>query len=297
MPPSSADQTALLQGLDLGLPSTAGGGRGGRGGGGGRGAAAPARPVALAEPAAQHAGGTELRYRRARQACSREARLAEQAHAAVVVTPLTAEEQKQFAAGSRVYKNICLGCHQPDGRGKEKDRALAGGVAVRPGLTAGPQPNPAGRQGRPDRPDAAARRRAERRADCLGADHVRREWGSTGAPVSVEDVREVRSASRTRAAVDRRRAPACRAGREAGADSSFVGQPFIPSSLLGRSSCNQKFWTASVVAGRDSRDRWRCPAGRAAGPGAAPAGRGGRGGGRGVALDSSLHSTPTRTAR
>ena len=46
----AAQRTALLQGLDAGLPGA--GGRGGRGGGGGRGAA-PAKPVALAgEPAA-----------------------------------------------------------------------------------------------------------------------------------------------------------------------------------------------------------------------------------------------------
>ena len=34
--------------------------------------------------------------------------------------PLTADEQKRFDAGSEIYKSVCVGCHQPDGRGKEK---------------------------------------------------------------------------------------------------------------------------------------------------------------------------------
>jgi cytochrome c len=32
--------------------------------------------------------------------------------------PLTAE-QKRFDAGAEIYKNICMGCHQEDSRGKE----------------------------------------------------------------------------------------------------------------------------------------------------------------------------------
>ena len=27
---------------------------------------------------------------------------------------------KRFDAGAEIYKNICMGCHQEDGRGKEK---------------------------------------------------------------------------------------------------------------------------------------------------------------------------------
>ena len=34
--------------------------------------------------------------------------------------PLTAEQQKRYDAGAEIYKNICMGCHQEDGRGKEK---------------------------------------------------------------------------------------------------------------------------------------------------------------------------------
>ena len=38
----------------------------------------------------------------------------------VTAAPLTAEQQKRFDAGAEIYKNICVGCHQEDGRGKEK---------------------------------------------------------------------------------------------------------------------------------------------------------------------------------
>ena len=38
----------------------------------------------------------------------------------VTAAPLTAEQQKRFEAGAELYKNICLGCHQEDGKGKEK---------------------------------------------------------------------------------------------------------------------------------------------------------------------------------
>jgi mono/diheme cytochrome c family protein/glucose/arabinose dehydrogenase len=36
------------------------------------------------------------------------------------MTPLTPEEQQQFAAGEQIYKNVCIVCHQADGRGVEK---------------------------------------------------------------------------------------------------------------------------------------------------------------------------------
>jgi len=199
-----ADQTALLQGLDLGLPSTASGGRGGRGGGGaggGRGVAAPARPVALkAEPAALSALAAQN---------SDAGALAKRVLAklewpnkpvpAVVVTPLTAEEQKQFAAGSEVYKNICSGCHQPDGRGQEK---IAPSL-VESRYTSGPDGSAAtrillaGKEGTMGlMPPLGGALNDEQIASVLT--YVRREWGNTGAPVSVEDVREVRGLTKTR---------------------------------------------------------------------------------------------------
>ncbi len=39
---------------------------------------------------------------------------------AVDVAALTPPEQKRYDAGAELYKGVCVGCHQPDGRGKEK---------------------------------------------------------------------------------------------------------------------------------------------------------------------------------
>ena len=36
------------------------------------------------------------------------------------VAPLTAGEQQRFDKGREVYRNICQGCHQPDGRGQDR---------------------------------------------------------------------------------------------------------------------------------------------------------------------------------
>ena len=117
----------------------------------------------------------------------------------VAVAPLTAEEQKQFAAGAELYKNVCSGCHQPDGRGKEKmapplveSRYTAGpdgGAAARI-LLAGKE-GPIGLM-----PPLGGALSDEQIASVLT--YVRREWGNTGAPVSVEDVQEVRGLTKTR---------------------------------------------------------------------------------------------------
>jgi len=125
---------AMLQGLDAGLPALGaggGGGRGNRGGGGGlpglsapggrvavvpgRSISLPAEPVGLTKLAA---GSDEI----ARLAKNVSAKLDWPGRPAPVVTaaPLTAEQQKRFDAGAEIYKNICMGCHQEDGRGKEK---------------------------------------------------------------------------------------------------------------------------------------------------------------------------------
>ena len=196
-----ADQAALLQGLDLGLPSAAGGGRGGRGGGGGRGAAAPGRPVALkAEPAALSALAAQNTDTGA-LAKRVVAKLDWPNKPAPVVTvvPLTGEEQKQFAAGSEVYKSICVGCHQPDGRGKEK---IAPSL-VESRYTSGPDGGAAtrillaGKEGTIGlMPPLGGALNDEQIASVLT--YVRREWGNTGAPVAVEDVREVRGLTKTR---------------------------------------------------------------------------------------------------
>ena len=200
-PTPEAVRAALLQGLDAGLPG-GGGGRGGRGGGGGRGGAAvAAKPVALPEePAAlvklsATGGDTGALAKRV------VAKLLWPNKPAPVVdvVPLTSEEQKRFDAGSDLYKNLCVGCHQPDGRGKEKmapplveSRYTAGadaGASIRI-LLAGKE-GPVGLM-----PPLGGALNDEQIAAVLT--YVRREWGNAGSPVVVDDVTEIRGLTKTR---------------------------------------------------------------------------------------------------
>ncbi len=201
---ASADRMAILQGMDVGLPSAGGGGRGGRGGGGGgggRGAAAPARPVALAaEPKAlttlaAEAGDTGALAKRV------VARLEwpNKPVPVVTVAPLTAEEQKLFSAGAEVYKSVCSGCHQPNGRGLEKvaPSLVESRYAIGPDGGAAARILLAGKEGTMGlMPPLGGALNDDQIASVLT--YVRREWGNTGAPVSVEDVREVRGLTKTR---------------------------------------------------------------------------------------------------
>jgi mono/diheme cytochrome c family protein/glucose/arabinose dehydrogenase len=199
---AAADRTAILQGLDLGLPA-ANAGRGGRGAGGGgaggrgaapaRAVALPAEPAALSSLAAQNTDAGALAKRVV-------AKLDWPNKPAPVndAVPLTADEQKRFAAGGEVYKSLCVGCHQPDGRGKEKiapalveSRYVTGdaGAATRV-LLAGKE-GPIGLM-----PPLGGALSDEQIASVLT--YVRREWGNTGSPVAAEDVREIRGLTKTR---------------------------------------------------------------------------------------------------
>ena len=222
---------ALLQGLDAGLPARgAATGRGGRRGGGGlpglsvpggRVAVTPGRGVLLpGEPAgltALAAGDNAI----ALLAKNVSAKLDWPGRPAPVVTapPLTAEQQKRFDAGAEIYKNICLGCHQDDGRGKDKlganlvdspfvnaadaaasIRILVGGKEGAIGLM--PPLGPA----LSDEQIAAA------------LTYVRRSWGHTGSAVDPLNVMEVRGLSkgRTRPWTDQELQAAGRGGRGGG---------------------------------------------------------------------------------
>jgi mono/diheme cytochrome c family protein len=192
-------RAALLQGLDVGLPGSAAGGRGGRGLGGGRGAPA-VRPVSLAaEPAeltklAAGPGETGAVARRV------VARLDWPGKPAPVrdVPPLSEVEQQRFAAGAEVYKNICIGCHQEDGRGKEKmaptlvdSRYATGdpGAATRI-LLAGKE-GPVGLM-----PPLGGALKDEQIAAVLT--YIRRAWGNIGSPVAAEEVTEIRGLTKNR---------------------------------------------------------------------------------------------------
>jgi mono/diheme cytochrome c family protein len=194
---SAPIRMALLQGLDAGLPGA--GGRGGRGFGG-RGAA-PAKPVMLpSEPAALAAlaaskDDTGAAARRVLLKLEWPGKPAP----VVEVAPLTAEEQQRFQAGAAIYKNVCVGCHQEDGRGKEKlaptlvESRYANGEP-----TAAMRILLAGKEGAIGlMPPLGGALSDEQMAAVLT--YIRREWGNTGTPVQPDEVTEIRGLTKTRA--------------------------------------------------------------------------------------------------
>jgi mono/diheme cytochrome c family protein len=179
---------ATLKGLDTGLQGLGGRGR-------------VVRTVLLtAAPAAftQLASGNTDMGRLARSVV---ARLDWPGKPAPVVTatPLTRDEQRRFAAGAELYKNLCIACHQPDGRGREKlapslvgSRSVTaqdGGNVAR--IVLGGMEGPIGLM-----PPLANSLRDDQIAAVLT--YIRREWGHTASAVSPDDVKEIRGLTRTR---------------------------------------------------------------------------------------------------
>ena len=227
------ERTALLRGLDAGLPARGaggggGGGRGGRGGGGGglpglstpggrvavtpgRGVSLPGEPAGLTALAAGNSGMALL-------AKSVSAKLDWPGRPAPVVTapPLTADQQKRFDAGADLYKNLCAGCHQEDGRGKDKLGAnlvdspfvTAADAAASIRILVGGKEGPIGLM-----PPLGPALSDEQIAAALT--YVRRAWGHTGAAVDPLSVMEVRGLSkgRTRPWTDQELQAAGRGGR------------------------------------------------------------------------------------
>jgi mono/diheme cytochrome c family protein len=117
---------------------------------------------------------------------------------AVAITPLTAAEQVRFAQGRDVYKSICQGCHQPDGRGQERIApSLVGST-----LALAPADIPArvllhGKEGAIGlMPPVGATLQDEQIAAVLT--YIRREWGQSGSPVEAATVKQVRDANAAR---------------------------------------------------------------------------------------------------
>jgi mono/diheme cytochrome c family protein len=186
---------AVLRGFDLGLPGA--GGRGGRGGGRGM---PPAKPVVLpGEPSAL----TKLAASNGEIGALASAVVAKidwpnKPAPVVDVAPLTPAEQQRFEAGAVVYRNLCVGCHQPDGQGLEKvaptlhdSRYTIGdpGAPIRI-LLAGKE-GPTGLM-----PPLGGALDDEQIAAVLT--YVRREWGNTGTAIDPEDVTEIRGLTRSR---------------------------------------------------------------------------------------------------
>jgi mono/diheme cytochrome c family protein len=120
--------------------------------------------------------------------------------AAAAAAPLTPDERARFNAGREVYQNLCVACHQPDGRGREKlapsliGSELALGdpsLAVR--ILINGKEGPVGLM-----PPLGAVLNDEQIASVLT--YVRREWGQTGTAVDPQTVKQIRplTSDRTR---------------------------------------------------------------------------------------------------
>jgi mono/diheme cytochrome c family protein len=111
---------------------------------------------------------------------------------------LTAAQQQQFDRGREIYRNICAGCHQPDGRGLDRIApslvgspfALAlAGIPIRILMN--------GKEGATGlMPPVGGSLNDDQIASVLT--YVRREWGHTADPVDAAAVTAVRGASAER---------------------------------------------------------------------------------------------------
>lgn len=203
------ERTALLRGLDAGLPARGATGRRGGGGGGlpglsapggrvvvtaGRGVSLPGEPAALSALAAGNGAIAVL-------ARNVSAKLDWPGRPAPVVTaaPLSAAQQQRFHTGAEIYKNVCMGCHNDDGRGKEKlggdlvNSAFvnAADAAAMIRILLGGKEGPIGLM-----PPLGAALSDDDIASTLT--YVRRAWGHTGTAVEPLNVMEVRGLSKGR---------------------------------------------------------------------------------------------------
>lgn len=182
----SWQRVAVLRGADAAL--SAGGGRGGgRGRGGAAALSLPQEPVAILKLAQS---STELG--RLAAAVAGRVTWPGKPAATIAATPLTAAEQERFAKGREIYRNLCVACHQADGRGQEKiapsllnSRYVVGdaGIPARIVLS--------GKEGRVAlMPPLGGSLADEQIAAVLT--YIRREWGHTASAVTAADVKEIR---------------------------------------------------------------------------------------------------------
>jgi mono/diheme cytochrome c family protein len=112
--------------------------------------------------------------------------------AAAAAAPLTGAEQARFDAGRDVYRNLCIACHQANGRGQDKlapalvgsDFALgAPGVPIR--ILLNGKEGPVGLM-----PPLGSVLSDDQIAAVLT--YVRREWGHTASAVDPATVAQTR---------------------------------------------------------------------------------------------------------
>jgi mono/diheme cytochrome c family protein len=117
----------------------------------------------------------------------------------VTAAPLTVAQQARYDAGAEIYKNLCTGCHQEDGRGKDKlganlvDSPFVNGADANAGIRilVGGKEGPIGLM-----PPLGPAMSDEQIAAALT--YVRRAWGHTATPVDPLNVMEVRGLSKGR---------------------------------------------------------------------------------------------------
>jgi len=206
-------RVAMLRGLDAGLPVPgAAAGRGGRGGGagglpglstpGGRVAVSAGRGVTLAhEPAALialAASGQPDLAQLARSVIAKLTWTGKPGPAVAPAAPLTPDEQTRFDAGKVVFANLCAGCHQADGQGKDR---VAPGLVDSKYVQANPQVLARILVGGKEGPIGLMPPLAGTLSDAQIAavlTYIRREWGHTASPVAEVDVRELRQSTSLR---------------------------------------------------------------------------------------------------
>ena len=110
-----------------------------------------------------------------------------------------AQQEKRRVAGAEIYKNLCLGCHQEDGRGKEK---IGANLVESPYVTGTDPTAPirillGGKEGPIGlMPPLGPAMSDEQIASILT--YIRRAWGHTAPPVDPLNVMEIRGLTRSR---------------------------------------------------------------------------------------------------
>lgn len=115
------------------------------------------------------------------------------------ITPLTPAELARFEAGRTVFANLCVACHQADGRGRDRvaptlvgaDLALAApGVVAR--IVLNGKEGPVGLM-----PPLGQSLSDDQIAEVLT--YIRRQWGNVASPVEPSAVRDARAETAGRA--------------------------------------------------------------------------------------------------
>jgi mono/diheme cytochrome c family protein/glucose/arabinose dehydrogenase len=115
----------------------------------------------------------------------------------VEVPPLTADEKVRFEAGRKLYANLCLSCHGPDGGGREHQAPSLVGSPLLVGDAGVPtRVVLAGKEGDIGLMPPLAVLTDDEIASVLT--YVRREWGNMASPVAPEGVKEIRGLTKVR---------------------------------------------------------------------------------------------------